>query len=241
MILLVFHDFDRIPGGRRAPKKYFFHFAEMGFIDSGPKSIFASKSQGKLRSGSDFWYSEKISYYILTTATFFLHSESETKKLRGKTRVYNSHRKSSKKLFFSDGALWWPMKLLPLTLRSPFHSGYECSRNFVTFWGVFFLGRPNLEKSSKIMGINKVNKFSSPAKGNPWLLLPGLKKSIENLSKSSLGAYRPASHLSRARRPGSRSPKSRKSAENAEGREIRFPRSRNRKKYFWLDAWIRNP
>ena len=27
------------------------------------------------------------------------------------------------------------MKLLPLTLRSPFHSGYECSRNFFCeFW-----------------------------------------------------------------------------------------------------------
>ena len=56
-------------------------------LDSGPKSIFASKDGGKLRSGSDFWCSEKISHYMMTCTTFFRDSESKAKKLRGVTRV----------------------------------------------------------------------------------------------------------------------------------------------------------
>ena len=39
------------------------------------------------------------------------------------------------------------------------------------------------ENQWKSMKINKINRFSSPAKENPWLLLPGLKKTHQKSIK----------------------------------------------------------
>ena len=63
------------------------------------KSNFATKDGGKLRSGSDFWFSEKISYYEMTFITFFRDSNSEAKKLSGVTRTYRREGVRAQKTF----------------------------------------------------------------------------------------------------------------------------------------------
>ena len=94
-----------------------------------PKSIFSPKGAGKWSPAHDFLCFAMISYYILTTTILFLHSESRAKKLMGADSVYKCRKKPAD-FFGGYRALWLAMKLLPLTLRSPFHSGYECSRNW---------------------------------------------------------------------------------------------------------------
>ena len=81
---MIFADLLRIYKGGPFFRQIWHNWIPVGF---GSKSIFESKGGGKLRSGSEFWYSEKISYYMMTFTTFFRDSESKAKKLRGQTRM----------------------------------------------------------------------------------------------------------------------------------------------------------
>ena len=81
---MFFADLLRIYKGGPFFRQIWHNWIPVGF---GSKSIFESKGGGKLRSGSEFWYSEKISYYMMTFTTFFRDSETKAKKLMGGTWV----------------------------------------------------------------------------------------------------------------------------------------------------------
>ena len=88
----------------------------------------------KLIAMTQLWALWKDMLLYLTIDHIVLQIRSKAAKIDG-GKILRSRptRKRQRKLFFSVLAHFGPKNLLPLSLRSPCHSGYECSRNS---WGI---------------------------------------------------------------------------------------------------------